>query len=568
MDYFIKALQDHPELAIFLTLALGYLLGRIRIGSFTVGSVTGVLIAGVLVGQVELAISANVKAVFFLLFLFAIGYKVGPQFFGGLRKNGLPQVVLTIVFCVTALIVSLVAGRLLGFDIGTTAGLLAGSVTESATLGTAADAINRLELPAEAKAELLNRMAIAFAVTYLLGTITTAWFLPAIGPKLMRVDLKAECRKLEAEMFGGTTQYGPGVQSAYRPWDLRAFRVGADSSLAGRTVAEIETRFENQRVFIRRIRRGEQLVQGDPAATILAGDVVAIIARRETMLEADFPFSSEVEDKDLLDFPGATLDVVITNKEFDRKPLGEIALYKDHRGALLNRGIFLRKIVRAGTELPFTPATVVNRGDTLTLVGAEWDVERVAKVAGYANRAVSATDMVFVGLGIFLGGMLGLFELVISGIPVGLGTSGGVLLAGLVLGWLRSVYPVFGHIPESALWLFDSLGLNTFIAVIGLTAGPAFFSGLREAGAGLPIACVLIVVLSQGTAVLFGRYVLKMHPGILLGACCGAGTATPALLAVQEAAGSKVPALGYGLPYALGNVLLIVWGTVIVLLMR
>jgi putative transport protein len=127
---------------------------------------------------------------------------------------------------------------------------------------------------------------------------------------------------------------------------------------------------------------------------------------------------------------------------------------------------------------------------------------------------------------------------------------------------------VFGHIPESALWLFDSLGLNAFIAVVGLSAGTSFFTGLRDAGLSLVLVCLMVVLVSHSVTILIGRYFMKMHPGILLGVCAGAGTATPSLLAVQEAADSKVPALGYGLPYALGNVLLIVWGTVIVILMR
>ncbi len=564
MDSIIKALQTHPELAIFLALALGYQIGRIKLGSFAIGSVTGVMIAGVLVGQISLSISGNVKAVFFLLFLFAIGYKVGPQFFGGLRKNGLPQLVLTVVLCVTALFTTFLAGRLMGFDIGTTAGLMGGGMTESAVLGTAADAINRLPISEAARAQLQDKMAIAFAVTYLLGTVSTAWFLPVIGPKLMRVDLKEECKKLEQEMSGGAATYAPGVQSSFRAWDIRAYRVGG-SGFAGQTVAEIEGKFANERVFIRRLRRGGKIMIAEGSIVIEAADVMAVIARRESMLEDDFPLKVEVVDKELLDFPGETLDVVLTNKAYDGWAIEELAKVK-HDGLLLNRGIILQKIVRSGAELPFTPATVVNRGDTLTITGAQWDVERVAKVVGYANRAANTTDMVFVGLGIFVGGLLGLLELSVYGIPVGLGTSGGVLLAGLVLGWLRSAYPVFGHIPESALWIFDSLGLNTFIAVIGLTAGPAFFTGLRDAGVGLAVACLGVVVVSHTVAILFGRYVLKMHPGILLGACSGAGTATPSLLAVQEAAESKIPALGYGLPYALGNVLLIVWGTAIVLL--
>ena len=566
MDPLIKALQQHPELAVFLTLALGYLLGRIKLGTFAIGSVTGVLIAGVLIGQMTITISANVKAVFFLLFLFAIGYKVGPQFFGGLRKNGLPQAVLTVVLCLTALFATFGAAKIMGYNIGTTAGLMGGAMTESAVLGTASDAIHRLPLPETDQSQLVDKMAIAFAVTYLLGTISTAWFLPVIGPKLMRVNLKEECRKLEQEMAGGASKYAAGVQSAYRAWDLRAYRVSGEG-VPGQTIAEFEARFREQRVFVQRLRRGDELMEPDPQIKILAGDVVAITTRREVLLTPGFPLTEEVEDKELLDFPGAILEVVVTNKDFDGKTLKEIASVSD-QGRLMSHGVILRKLVRAGTELPFTPATEVNRGDTLTIVGAQRDVERAAKFLGYVNRTSSTTDMVFVGFGIFIGGMLGLLELVVHGIPIGLGTSGGVLFAGLVLGWLRSAYPVFGHIPESALWLFDSVGLNGFIAVVGLSAGPAFFTGLKEAGLGLIVVCLTVVIISHTVTILVGRYLMKMHPGILLGVCSGAGTATPSLLAVQEAADSKVPALGYGLPYALGNVLLIVWGTVIVVMMR
>jgi putative transport protein len=566
MELIVKALQTHPELAIFLSLALGYLIGRIRIGSFAIGSVTGVLIAGVLIGQMTISVSPNVKAVFFLMFLFAIGYKVGPQFFGGLRKNGLPQLVLTVILCVTALVATFVAARIAHFDIGTTAGLLGGAMTESAVLGTAADAMQKLDVADAAKTQLVDKMAVAFAVTYLLGTISTAWFLPVMGPKLMGVNLAAECRKLEQEMSGGISKYAPGVQSAFQSWDLRAFRV-EEGDIVGRTVAQIEQQFSEQRLFIRRLRRGIGIINGDAPIVIQAGDVLAVIARREVMLAEDFPLKAEVSDKELLDYPSEILDVVVTNKKFDGKTLTELADFT-HEGLLLSRGVILRKLVRSGTELPFTPATVVDRGDTLTLSGAEWDVERVARVVGYANRATPSTDMVFVGFGIFIGGLLGLLELVVHGIPIGLGTSGGVLFAGLVLGWLRSAYPVFGHIPESALWLFDSLGLNAFIAVVGLSAGTAFFTGIRDAGLSLVIVCLSVVLVSHSVTILIGRYVMKMHPGILLGVCAGAGTATPSLLAVQEAADSKVPALGYGLPYALGNVLLIVWGTAIVILLR
>jgi putative transport protein len=568
MDSLIKALQQHPELAIFLTLAVGYLLGRIKFGSFAIGTVTGVLIAGVLIGQAKIVVSPNVKAVFFLLFLFSIGYKVGPQFFGGLKKNGLPQAGLTIVLCVTALLSAFVAAKLLHYNQGMAAGLLGGAITESAVLGTAGDAINRLSIADADKTAMLDQMAIAFAVTYLLGTISVAWFLPVIGPKLMRVNLKEECKKLELEMAGGVAHYAPGVVSAHRAWDLRAYRINGNG-VAGQTAAEFEKPFLSQkhRVFIQRVRHESAVQDPTPETVLHDGDVVAVIARREVLLQKDFPLRDEVEDKELLDFPAEALDIVVTNKQFAGKTLAEIATLTEE-GEHLGHGVILRKLVRNGTELPFTPATDLNRGDTLKVAGAVRDVERAAKRLGYASRPTSATNMVLVGLGVFVGGLIGLLELVVHGIPVGLGTSGGVLLAGLILGWARSAYPVFGGIPEEALWIFDSLGLNAFIAVVGLGAGPTFFSGLKQAGPSLVIACVAIAWLSHTVTILVGRYLMKMHPGIVLGVCSGAGTATPSLLAIQEAADSKIPALGYGLPYALGNVLLIVWGTVIVAMLN
>ena len=183
MDYFVKALQEHQELAIFLTLAVGFLIGRIKIGSFSLGTVVGTLLAGVIIGQLDIKVPAIVKNVFFDLFLFTTGYKVGPQFFRGLKKDALPQLAVTVVLCVTCLLAAFVAAKILGYDMGTTAGLLAGAFTESTVIGTAGDAINRLSLSAAEKTMLTNNIPVAYAVTYLVGTAFIVWFLPNIGPE-------------------------------------------------------------------------------------------------------------------------------------------------------------------------------------------------------------------------------------------------------------------------------------------------------------------------------------------------------------------------------------------------
>lgn len=563
MDYVIKALQQNPELAIFLALAIGFAIGRVKIGSFSLGTVVGTLFAGVLIGQLDIKVPALVKTVFFALFLFTTGYKVGPQFFRGLKRDALSQMALTLVLCVTCLITAFVASKLLGYDIGTAAGLLAGAFTESTVIGTAGDAINRLAISAEEKTRLLNNIPVAYAVTYLVGTTAVIWFLPTIGPKLMGVNLKEEAKKMQAQV-SGAAEAEPGIVSPSRLFDVRAYRV-MNESLVGKTIAEIEALPKDTRVFIQRIRRAGAIIEPEPGVVIEKGDVVAVMARTEVLVGRSSLVGPEVDDKELLDFPLEALDVVLTNKVLDDKTLKEVAESEPWRTVF--RGVFLRKLTRSGAEMPISMNTKLDRGDLLSLVGAKRDVDRAATALGYADWPTTATDMVFVGTGIFLGGLVGLATVTVAGLPITLTASGGALIMGLVFGWLRSIFPAFGRIPEAAMWVFDMVGLSVFIAVVGLTAGPSFIAGLQKSGISLVLVGFVAAVLPHAVAILFGRYVLKMNPLILLGACSGAGTMTAALRALQDEAKSKIPALGYTVPYAVGNIVLTAWGPVIVALM-
>jgi putative transport protein len=557
MDWFATSLRENPELAIFLTLAIGFTIGRLRLGGFSLGNVVGTLLAGVVVGQLDVKLDPLVKVVFFDLFLFATGYKVGPQFFRGLKKNAASQALLTLVLCLASLVTTIVAARLMGYDSGTAAGLLAGAFTESTVIGTAGNTIQRLALPDEEKTRLLNNIPVAYAVSYLVGTSFVVWFLSSLAPKLLRVDLKAEARALESEASAGT-KTETGTRSAYREWDVRAFRI--KDALAGKSVAEVERSFAPARVFIQRIRRGTELIDATPETHLRVGDAVTVGARRHVLLSSGL-FGDEVEDRELLDFPMAALDVVVARREIAERPLADVA--EEH-----GRGVVLLKLVREGEEIPFAPWTVVNRGDLLTLAGAARDVERAGRALGYVERPSSATDVVFVGLGIVLGGLFGALTLQLGDFPISLTASGGALIMGLVFGWLRSVRPTFGRIPEPALWIFDTIGLAVFIGCVGLSAGPSFVAGLRQTGPSLIVVSLIVALVPHATAVLFGRHVLKMNPVLLLGACSGAGTATAALRAVQDEAGSKLPVLGYTVPYAIGNILLTAWGPVIVILTR
>jgi len=559
MNYLTHALREHQELAIFLTLAIGFLVGRVKIGSFSLGTVVGTLLAGVAIGQLNIQVPAVVRYVFFDLFLFTTGYKVGPQFFRGLKKDALPQVALTVVLCVICLLAAFTAAKFLGYDMGTAAGLLAGAFTESTVIGTAGDAIGRLALSDADKTSLTNNIPVAYAVTYLVGTGFIVWFLPNVGPKLMGVNLKEEARKLQAKISGSGSAQAEAM-SAFMRLAVRAYRI-TRSDLLNRSVAELESRPREARVFISRIRRDGKIIEPDPDTVVREGDIVAVLTRSELHMAHGAEIGVEVSDTGLLDFPVEMLDVVITNKSLEGKSIAELAVMD------FARGVFLKKLTRTGQTMPFLPETRVERGDLVTLIGSEKDVERAARSLGYPDRKTVMTDMIFVGAGIFLGGMLGLLTIVVGGLPLTLTASGGALIMGLVFGWLRAVRPTFGRIPESAMWVFDTVGLTVFMACVGLAAGPSFFSGLQKSGLSLVLVGLIIAVLPHAVAILFGRYVLKMNPVIVLGACSGAGTITAALRAIQEEAQSELPALGYTVPYAIGNILLTAWGPVLVAMM-
>jgi putative transport protein len=562
MEPFFETLRRYPELAVFLTLAIGFYIGRFKVGGFSIGSVTGVLLTGLIVGQLGIPISPAIKAVFFLFFLFAVGYGVGPQFFHGLKTEGLGQAFFAVLVCLACLVTAFVTARLLGLGIGYGTGVFGGACTVSSVLGVATDAIRQLGGPPNLQQTQINAMSIAFAITYIFGTAGVSGFLALVGPKILSVNLVAECKALESEMGGNEPD--PSVHSAYHLISVRAYRV-TDPSYCGVTVTEFESRFPDQRLFIERLRQDNKIVESTPETKIRLGDTLAIASRTETLITDASRFGVEVSDSALLDYPSETLDVMVTRKEVVGSTLGKFAeMGHDQR----SRGVFVRALLRGGHELPFNSGAKIAKGDVLRISGALRDVERVTKFIGYPIRPTNVSDVTLVGIGIFLGALVGLLTIRLGQVPISLSTSGGTLLAGLVFGWLRSVHPNFGNIPEAALWVFNNVGLAMFAAVVGIQAGPQFLSGLQQAGLILFGAGVIVTIVPMFFALLIGKYLFKMHPGILLGACAGARASTAALSVIQDTAQSRVPALGFTVCFAVANTLLTVWGVLIVLLLR
>jgi len=566
MEWIIKTMQNAPELAIFLTLALGFAIGKVKIKGFSLGSVTGVLLMGVLVGQLGFTISPTVKSTFFLIFLFAVGYSVGPQFVHSLKKEGLPQIGFAVLVCICCLLVAWGASVIAGFDLGNAVGLLAGANTISAVIGVATDTINQLSISEEQKQTFLNQIPVAYAVTYIFGTAGTAWFLSSIGPKLLGKDIIQKTKEYEATLGGSLQEEDASLEYAYDGTTFRVIQANSDYFNKERTVDEVEKMLiqKGWPVYIERIRpqKGDIIKEPTSDNKINKGDRLVLNGPLDTLLSDENLIGQEVADTELLDFKAEALKVIVSNKEVLGKTLQELKTCKERHG------VVIRKIHRGNATIPLLKKVTLQRGDIIELEGRKTDVDRFAKYLGFAERPTNVTDILYVGAGIFIGGLLGSLAIRTGNIPLSLSASGGVLIMGIIFGWLRSLKPTFGAVPEPAIWLMNNLGLNVFIAVVGLTAGPDFIAGLKASGVTLFIAGIFVSVVPMFVGLMLGRFVFKFHPAITLGACAGSRTTTAALGAIEDAIHSRVPALSYTTTYAIGNTLLIIWGVVIVLLMQ
>lgn len=558
-----EVFTPYPELMVFITVACGFALGRLRYRAIALGAVTGCLVAGLLVGQFEVEVTGPLKSWAFIMFLFALGYRVGPQFFRGLRSDGLPQAGVTIVVCVTGLLVCWGFAEMLGYDVGLGAGLLGGALTQSAVIGVAGDAIQQIPgLSGHDKTEQANLVAVGYAVCYPLGTIFCAILLANVAPKLFRVDLVAECKEMERRLRTDDEDpdHGPGYYSLV----LRAYRI-TDQDVAGRTIGQFEdgNAAQGRRIYITRMRRDGEIFPHTQDTTLRVGDVVAVSAFRGDLVSYDpGHIGPEVDDPALMAYETETMHVVVSNKDAVGRTLGEFR--RDPEAV----GVFVTNLIRDGVDLPYGPSTKVGRGDTLVLTGPKRLVEPAAAALGRKVPTSYQTDMIWVGLGIFLGGLIGIPALHLGDVPISLSTSGGALIMGLVFGYIRARYPTFGNVPPGAQWFMDTMGLCLFVAIVGINAGPGFVDGLDEAGWQLLVFGAVATVIPLLVGLVVGRYVFRIEVPILLGVIAGAQTTTAAIGAVTEAGQSKIPSLGYTIPYAVGNVLLTIWGAVIVILMQ
>ena len=527
MQEITALLHRFPELSLFATIFFGTLIGRIHIKGLGLGSVVGSLVAGIVIGIfAKPEFPQLLRWIFFYLFLFSIGYSVGPRFFGSLRKEAIP---------------TLRSRRRID---GISVGLLSGALTQSAALGTGLNAIAALPLSDEIKARLSGDAPLADAITYGFGDLGLILFITVFGPMMMRANLKSEATVLEAQLSSGGATASPLLAGSR--FAFRGYRV-ENSSIAGITTFELEERYASGRLSVQRIKRGDKLISISPDTRIQHGDLLVIAAQRAVIANAEREIGSEFDDSDTLAVPIKSVSVVVTKRSVIGKTLAELAV---DRQAV--RGVYLESLKRGEEEMPRDMGVKLERGDVVRIVGSPQDVERVGKSVGYVEADMTKTDLTFVAAGIACGVLLGLITFNVNGVPLGLGTAGSILVVGLFAGLARSHYPVFGAIPEAA---------QRVLADIGLIVFSSFFASIFVGG-------MVVTMVPPLVGMVVGRWIFKMNPLMVLAGVSGAQTCTPALNALREASGSNIGALGYTVPYAIGNILLTIWGPVTVAIMH
>jgi putative transport protein len=545
-----------PEIFIFLAVAIGTVLGRVRIRGFSLGVPACILVVAVVLGQFgTIVIPPLLKSILFGLFVFTIGYRSGPEFFASLSLQTLSQVALALVMGACGLIIILIFAYALHLDAGTAAGVGAGSLTQTAMMGTASSALEQLGMSADVLKQQQANIAAGYAVTYILGYILVLLFVPFVAPLLMGINLKQEAAKLEVALLGGEPSKSSNL--LYRKFQVRAYQV---SNAAGRTASAIECQIGRRAVIERILRHGED-VELRPDAKLQAGDEILLAGPSAVIVAAASLIGPEIEGEHVMrSVPGEVVDVLVTARDLHGRTLSDIV---DRIGDTA-RGVFLRALTRRGQEVPVTPGTRIYVGDVMTLVALNEALKRVVPRVGQAIRSSDRTDIAFLAIGLAIGLLVGLLGVTIGSVPLTLGGGGGALIAGLVCGWLRSRQPTMGAFPPQAQQTLSDLGLGGFIASIGLASGPAALAAVQAHGLLLLGVGVIVTLTPLIVGTLFAHRVLRMNPVIVCGALAGAMTVDAAVAGTCDVAESQTPVLGVAVPYAVANVVLTVLGPIIV----
>jgi putative transport protein len=548
---FFDILHSHASLMLFLIIGIGYLLGKIRFGSFSFGPVAGVLFASLFLGHFGFRITPGAMEVGFAMFIFSVGYQAGPRFFDVVKEDGVKYFILAVVVASTGFFVAIAGTSMMTLEPGTSAGVLAGGLTSSPTLAAAQDAVKHgmMKIPEGlSKDDVIGNISTGYAITYIFGLVGLISIIKLL-PKWLGIDLVEEARRLAAE--AEKDENDPVNPTS------RCYRI-TNEAFTQPTVAELQEKYWDSITVVRVIRNGKRAHLADDDH-LQIGDRLEMIGPRSFFIDVAREFGEEVTPHWNISQVTDTAQIIVLNKAVIGQTLGKIDIPRSF-------GLLLLHIRQLGIEIPHSDDLKLKQGDILTVVGPAGQIDKLGEYLGQIERDISETDMVTFAFGIVAGVLVGMLSVEIGGISIGLGSAGGLLAAGLIIGYLRSHRPTFGRLPDAAQWILMELGLLLFMAGVGLRAGGNIIETLQTAGPMLILAGIMVTCLPIFIGYWFGRKVLKIEPVILFGAITGAMTSGASLAVVTGAAKSPLPALGYTGTYAFANVLLMVAGSLILML--
>lgn len=551
-------MANNPFALLFIAVGLAVWIGRFSFKGYGLGMVAAAIIVGCGMSTwastygVKLELNNFAKSLFYYLFMYGVGLRVGPSFVNSLKGDGLKFTFLAVVSSILGLGLCVIGARMLDLPAGAAGGLIAGSQTMSAAIGSAEQAVTQgaVKLAEGQTAEQVSAMiALSYGISYIWGTVGIILICKYL-PKWWGVDAKAAA--IEYEREHGVRNVDDVGLTGYRPFSIRAYKV-ENNQWSGKSIQDFRNQYPEYRVI--NVRRGQELLGCEPTLKVQSGDVVALAGTRGDMTSNLGIIGPEVDDRQVLNVPLAQAEVLLTNKDAVGRELGSFS-----RGELAGQ-VQVTRIERAGMPIPVGNGTKLQRMDVIFVAGLQDAVTRVGNLLGRFATPSTATDLLTLSVGMVLGLLIGAISFPAFGASVGLGNAGGLLVSGVIVSSLQSRLRFFGNTPNAARNVLEDLGLVVFVAIVGINAGNSLLAQLSGSLA-LKIFVVGFIACTIPPFVVWalGFHFFKINPAVLMGGVAGARSHSGPCREAAKEINSTVPWIGFPVGYAVSGILLTIFG--------
>ncbi|HXD07424.1 MAG TPA: transporter [Burkholderiaceae bacterium] len=558
MTVFFKWLAANPFILLFFTVGLAIWVGRLSVKGYGLGMVAAAIVVGCALSTwasiygVKLELNTFAKSLFYYLFMYGVGLRVGPSFVNSLKGDGLKFTLLALISSLLGLAICVYGSKFFDLPLGSAGGLVAGSQTMSAAIGSAEQAVTQgaVKLPPGTTAEQVSAIiALSYGISYIWGTVGIILICKYL-PKWWGIDARAAAKEYEASH--GVRNVDDAGITAYRPFSARAYRL-ENREWDGKSIHDFRNKYPEYRIF--NVRRGEDLLGGEPDVRLKTGDIVSLGGTRGAMTEHMGIIGPEVDDRRALNVPLDQAEVLVTNKEFVDKKL------IDMRSLDIAGQLQLTKVERGGNPIPLGTDTTLQRMDVLFVAGLKEAVAKLGETLGHIARPSTSTDLLTLSVGMILGFLIGAIDFPAFGARVGLGNAGGLLVSGVIVSSLQSRLRFFGNTPNAARNILEDMGLVVFVAIVGINAGNSLVSQLTGALA-VKIFLVGFIACTIPPFIVWaiGYHLMKINPAVLMGGVAGARSHSGPCREAAVEIGSTVPWIGFPVGYAVSGILLTIFG--------